>query len=155
MYQIYTDGSCRKTKVGGYGYIVVQDDKIIDRFVQRVENTTNQRMELSAILAAYQYYETNNIEEGYILSDSSYCLNCAFDKWYIKWEQNNFISAKGNAVLNRDLWEQIIPYYKSSKIILQKVPGHKNCYYNNFIDSLVTTISTSKTEDLTGQVLVI
>ena len=152
MYEIYTDGSCRgKTKTGGYGYIVVKDDEIIERFVKKELNTTNQRMELKALLAAYKYYEENNINQGTILSDSSYCLNCNFEKWYVKWEKNGFISSKGAKVLNKDLWEQIIPYFKNSSIQLKKVPGHKDCYYNNFIDSLVTTISSSRTDDLTNK----
>ncbi len=152
MYEIYTDGSCRsKTKTGGYGYIVVKDNKIIERFVKKELDTTNQRMEMKALLAAYQYFEENDIKEGTILSDSSYCLNCKFDKWYMKWEDNGFISSKGNQVLNRDLWEQIIPYFKKSPIKLKKVPGHQDCYYNNFIDSLVTSISSSRLQDLTGQ----
>lgn len=149
---IYTDGSCRgKTKTGGYGYIVVKDGEIIERFVKKELNTTNQRMELKALLSAYKYYEENNINQGTILSDSSYCLNCNFEKWYVKWEKNGFISSKGAKVLNKDLWEQIIPYFKNSSIQLKKVPGHKDCYYNNFIDSLVTTISSSRTDDLTNK----
>ena len=56
MYEIYTDGSCSKNKTGGYGYIVVKNNEIIDRFVRRVNNTTNQRMELTAIIAAYKYF---------------------------------------------------------------------------------------------------
>ena len=150
--EIYTDGSCRRTKIGGYGYIVVIDNKIEYRFVRRVNNTTNQRMELMALISAYKYCEKNNIIDATILSDSSYCLNCAFDKWYVRWEKNGFISSKGNKVLNQDLWEQLIPFFKTSQIKLQKVPGHKDCYYNNFIDSLVTTISNNKTQDLTGQI---
>lgn len=94
MYEIYTDGSCARNKIGGYGYIVVKDNEIIDKFVRRVNNTTNQRMELTAILAAYKYFEKNNIHEGKILSDSSYCLNCFFEKWYIRWEKNGYKSAK-------------------------------------------------------------
>lgn len=150
--EIYTDGSCRRTKIGGYGYIVIIDNKIEYRFVRRVNNTTNQRMELMALISAYKYCEKNNIIDATILSDSSYCLNCAFDKWYVRWEKNGFISSKGNKVLNQDLWEQLIPFFKTSQIKLQKVPGHKDCYYNNFIDSLVTTISNNKTQDLTGQI---
>lgn len=149
---IYTDGSCRRnTKTGAYGFIVVKDEEIIERFVKKVENTTNQRMEMCAILSAYEYCEKNNITKGQILSDSSYCLNCALEKWYIKWENNGFISSKGNNVKNKDLWEKIIPFYKKSSIILKKVPGHRDCYFNNFIDSLVVTMSSSKTEDLTGK----
>ena len=153
--EIYTDGSCKgngkENANGGCGYIVVKNGEIIDRFVKRVENTTNQRMELEALILAYEYCKINNIIDAIILSDSSYCLNCALDKWYIRWEKNGFTSSKGNKVKNQDLWEKLIPFFKEDKIKLKKVQGHSNCYFNNFIDSLVTTISSSKTQDLTGK----
>lgn len=148
---LYTDGSCKKTKIGGYGYIVVEDNEIIDTFVRREKETTNQRMELMALLSAYEYCEKNSIIDGTILSDSSYCLNCAFDKWYIRWEKNGFISTSGNPVANKDLWEKLIPFFKTSPILLKKVPGHQDCYFNNVIDSLVTTISNNIIKDLTGE----
>lgn len=151
MYEIYTDGSCSKNKTGGYGYIVVKNNEIIDRFARRVNNTTNQRMELTAIIAAYKYFEKNNITQGKILSDSSYCLNCFFEKWYIRWEKNGYKSAKNNDVKNQDLWRLLIPYYKNSKIELEKVKGHSDCLYNNIIDSLVTTISNTLVDDLTNK----
>lgn len=151
MYEVYTDGSCRANKTGGYGFIVVHNNEIVERYVYKEENTTNQRMELKALLEAYRYCKDNNITHGKILSDSAYCLNCAFQKWYVKWEKNNYISTKGNEVKNKDLWEELIPFFKEGIIELVKVEGHSNNYYNNFIDSLVTTISSPRTEDLQGQ----
>ena len=148
MIKIYTDGSCRRTGIGGYGYIVVEDDNILARFVRREKDTTNQRMELKALIEAYRYCKNNNIIDGEIHSDSAYCLNCAFEKWYINWEKNNFISSKGNKVKNQDLWIELIPFFKESAIKLVKVKGHSTNFYNNVIDSLVTTISNSATEDL-------
>lgn len=152
MYKVYTDGSCRRDGTGGYGFIVVNEKKeIIYRFVKKELNTTNQRMELRALIAACEYCEQNKINAK-IFSDSAYCLNCYFDKWYVNWEKNGFRSSKGNAVKNSELWKKLIPHFKNNKYIeLIKVKGHDTNFYNNFIDSLVTTISSSKTVDLTGQ----
>ena len=151
MFEVYTDGSCRRTGTGGYGYIVVKDGNIIERFVRREENTTNQRMELKALIEAYKYCRNNDIANAEIYSDSAYCLNCAFDKWYVNWEKNNFISTKGNKVKNQDLWIELIPFFKESPVKLIKVKGHDTNFYNNVIDSLVTTISNSATEDLSNK----
>ena len=81
MFEVYTDGSCRRTGTGGYGYIVVKDGNIIERFVRREENTTNQRMELKALIEAYKYCRNNDIANAEIYSDSAYFLNCAFELW--------------------------------------------------------------------------
>lgn len=151
MYEIYTDGSCRRTRVGGYGFIVVKDAQVTHRFVAKEEDTTNQRMELLALISAYEFCQDNQIINGKIYSDSAYCLNCAFDCWYDKWEKNGFKSTKGNLVKNKDLWERLIPFFKNSPIELVKVTGHSDNHYNNFIDSLVSTISSSRTDDLTNK----
>lgn len=151
MKEIYTDGSTRRNGNGGYGFIVIEDEIIIDRFVYKEFNTTNQRCELLALISACKYCKDNKIIDVIIFSDSAYCLNANFEKWYINWEKNGWLNSKKNPVKNRDLWEELIPFYKENLFIFKKVKGHTNSYYNNFIDSLVTTISSEKTQDLTGK----
>lgn len=151
MYEIYTDGSTRKTKKGGYGFIVIEDEEIIDRVIFKEENTTNQRCELLALISACNYCKEKKLEKVIIFSDSAYCLNAKEQKWYVNWEKNGWKNSKKEPVKNRDLWEQLIPFFKEEAFIFKKVEGHSNFYYNNFIDSLVTTISSDKTKDLTGE----
>ena len=155
---IYCDGSARGNgkddALGGYGFIVVDIDnnQILERYVEREENTTNQRCELLAILSACRYVEENNLKDFIIYTDSSYCYNAWKDKWYIRWEKNNkWLTSKGEPVKNSDLWKQLLPYYKNSIYTLEKVKGHDTNYYNNFIDSLVSTISKKDIHYICGQ----
>lgn len=151
IYKLFTDGSTRQSGLGGYGFIVVKNEEVIDTFIRREENTTNQRCELLALVSACNYIKRNNIQQAILYSDSAYCLNAHYDKWYVNWEKNGWINSKKQPVKNRDLWEQLIPFYKENKIIFEKVSGHSDCYFNNYIDSLVVTISNGKTDDLTNK----
>ena len=147
-YLIYCDGSTRangqENAVGGFGFIVVDPstDIIIERFVRREENTTNQRCELLALISACRYIEQNGLKSVTICTDSSYCYNAWKDKWYIRWEKDGkWLTSKGTPVKNSDLWKQLLPYYKNENYFFEKVKGHSTNYHNNFIDSLVTTVS--------------
>lgn len=156
MISIYTDGSCRHNgsdnNIGAYGFIAInENNEIIERFVQREYNTTNQRCEILALISAYEYLYFNNIQEGLIYTDSAYCANSCNDKWYIRWEKNGFKSAKGNSVLNQDLWKIIIPYFKNENFKIIKVAGHSDNFYNNIIDSLVTSASDSRIDYIKDQ----
>lgn len=158
VYQIYCDGSTRgngkENAVGGYGFIVVntETNKIIERFVMRELETTNQRCEMLAILSACKYIETQKITEFIIYTDSAYCFNAWKDKWYVRWEKDNkWLTSKGEPVKNQDLWKKLLPYYKNPSYCFEKVKGHDINYYNNFIDSLVATISKSDINYIQGQ----
>lgn len=157
-FKIYCDGSARNNgyedAIGGYGYIVVDSatDSIVARFVEREKNTTNQRCELLAILSACSYVEENELSDFVIYTDSAYCFNAWRDKWYVRWEKNNrWLTSKGEPVKNSDLWKRLVPYYKNTTFKFEKVKGHDTNYYNNFIDSLVTTISKKDINYLQGQ----
>ena len=157
-FTIYCDGSARNNgmtnAVGGYGYIVVnsQLNKIIERYVMREVDTTNQRCEMLAILSACEYVEKQSDDEFIICTDSAYCFNAWKDKWYIRWEKNNkWVTSKGESVKNQDLWKRLLPYYKNPRYHFEKVKGHDTNYYNNFIDSLVSTISRADINYIQGQ----
>jgi ribonuclease HI len=141
--EIYTDGSCRKNGNGAYGILILENGHPTYNEVHCESNTTNQRMEMKAIILAYNYIRDKNGIDATIYSDSAYCLNCAKDKWYERWEKNDYFTAKKTPVLNQDLWEQLVPYFKSSSARLVKVPGHQNCKYNNQIDKMVQDASAN------------
>lgn len=74
MYTVYTDGSYQNCiKSGGYAAIIVKDNKIIKKLYQGYKDTTNNRMELMAVLATLQYFEEPQDLEIY--SDSQYVIS--------------------------------------------------------------------------------
>ena len=139
--EIYTDGSCKKlgakATFGGWAYIVVKDGIEIYSAQGSEKNTTNQRMELTAIYKALQYIskERRKNEKVIIYSDSAYAINCYEQKWYDKWLANGWCNAKGDSVANQDLWSEIIPFYDSFWYEFQKVKGHADSYWNIICDS--------------------
>ncbi len=125
---IYTDGACsgnqNKENVGGYGAILEYGPHKKELCGGEI-NTTNNRMEMKALLEALKLLKSNE-HEIHIFSDSSYLMNCFREKWYVKWEKNNWISSKKNPVENQDLWEQLIVYVKEYKMRFFRVKGHVN-----------------------------
>ena len=150
MISIYTDGSCRdngkKGAIGAWGYIIIDNDIIVRCAAESVEDTTNQIMELTAALqcckAAEELY--SSFTDICIYSDSAYLINCINDKWYEKWEHNGWTTSKKQAVINPDLWKELIPFFEKANFHFKKVKGHANNRWNNEIDQMVQRISASK-----------
>lgn len=137
--KIYTDGGySRKSELGKWAYIVTKDEEEIDRLVTLEEDSTSNRMELTALLGALEY-AANNPENSYtILSDSQYAVN-GFNLWLGTWAKNNWTKAGGIDVKNSDLWEKIFYYYELNTPVIDVVwvRGHNGNKFNELVDSLV------------------
>lgn len=140
MKQIYTDGSCLGNPgPGSWAAIVVEDDKIIEVIQSEVvKNTTNNRMEMSAILWAKECYGSAWINTPTIYTDSSYALN-SFTTWIKSWKNNGWVRSNGAPLENLDL----IKMYDKLESLgfqadIQKVKGHANDKWNNLADKLAT-----------------
>lgn len=103
--------------------------------------TTNQRMELTAALRGLEAVSPIlKFEDKVILrTDSAYLCNCAKNKWYLSWERNGWKNSKKEPVANQDLWEKIIPFLKNPQIEIEKVKGHSNDYWNEYVDDLAVS----------------
>ena len=138
--KLYTDGACSsKTLRGGYAVILEEPNneyKVIACAGE--EDTTNNRMELKAVLAALEYVQRCHVCAT-IYTDSAYIANCFKDKWYVKWELNGWKTSTKEPVKNKDLWEDILQVYNtinmSSGVTIEKVTGHSNNKYNNLADT--------------------
>ena len=140
MIDFYTDGSATKTR-SGWGVIVLHNGEEVARLHGTEPNATNQRMELRAALEALKFWSDYEPSEVCTIhSDSAYFCNCYFDKWYINWENNNWINSKKEPVANRDLWELLIPYFKNNYVHIDKVKGHSGHTYNELADKLATGV---------------
>jgi ribonuclease HI len=134
MRRIHTDGACRGNPgPGGWAWA-----SGIDAFASgAVSHTTNQRMEVVAVIEALRENSEGPIE---IVSDSSYVVKCFNDKWYVGWLRRGWKNSSGQPVANRDLWEQLIPLALDSgrAITFSWVKGHSGDAMNDFVDSLAT-----------------
>ena len=140
--EIYTDGSLKKLgnkTFGAWGFIVVQDGKEIYEASGSEYDTTNQRMELEAIVQALNYIiSIRRINERVIIySDSAYAINCYLQDWYVKWMSNGWLNAKKEPVANQDQWQKIVPYFDNFWYSFSKVPAHSDNTWNNRCDKIV------------------
>lgn len=139
----YTDGAySSKTKCGGFACIVIENDELIGEFTGSAKETTNNRMEMEAFLAALKVaneIQTTNTEFN-IFSDSAYITNCFYDQWYLRWQLNGWKASDKQPVKNRELWEEIIEQYKLAcrhlKVNIYKVKGHNGNFWNEYVDQL-------------------
>lgn len=125
---IFTDGACsgnqNETNIGGYGAILQYGDHKKELYGGEI-NTTNNRMEMLALLEALKALKEENLEV-HVFSDSSYLMNCFRERWYEKWQKNNWMSSKKTPVENKDLWEPLLSFLNRQKLNFYRVKGHVN-----------------------------
>lgn len=120
---IYTDGSCLKNPggAGGWAFVLLEGD--IEWHISGGEkSTTNNRMELSAVIEALKFVSKNDVSSFTIYSDSKYVINCA---------DGTFKRKK-----NIDLWDIFDIESKSKQIKWEWVKGHNGDKYNEIVDKL-------------------
>ena len=147
MFKIFTDGSCknngRDDAVGGWAYVILdENDNIIKEDSAAQYNTTNNRMEMTAVIESVlellSYlneveYKDHKVE---IYTDSAYIHSCIKDKWYKSWIRNGWKSSTKQSVKNKDLWEVLIRFFEDEQFSFYKVKGHSTSQWNNYVDEL-------------------
>ena len=134
---IYTDGACSGNPgPGGWGAVLICDD-IKKEISGAKEKTTNNIMEMTAVLEALRLlkYECN----VKIYSDSAYVVNAFNQGWIYNWKKNNWKTANKEPVKNRELWEELYELTKKHKTEFIKVKGHSDNELNNRCDFLATS----------------
>lgn len=136
---IYTDGSARGNPgPGGYGVILLSG-KYKRELSQGYRLTTNNRMELMAVIAALEALKKNDLEIV-IYSDSNYVVKAITEGWLNKWIKTNF---KGG-IKNKDLWLRYFQLQKNHRIHFKWVKGHAENFMNNRCDQLATEAADGK-----------
>ncbi len=131
---IYTDGACSYNPgPGGWGAVLLYkgNEKRISGYEPE---TTNNRMELTAVLEAIKA-----IKEPCSLvihTDSAYIHNAFTQKWIDKWLANGWKNASKQPVENQDLWKAILKASAEHQVTYKKVKGHATDKYNNICDEL-------------------
>ncbi|MEO8819349.1 MAG: ribonuclease HI [Ginsengibacter sp.] len=137
--QIYTDGSSRGNPGhGGYGAILIWG-KIQKELSQGYRLTTNNRMELMAVIAALEALKKTDLELV-IYSDSNYVVKAVMQHWLDKWIKTNF---KGG-IKNKDLWLRYYDLSKKYSINFNWVKGHADNPMNNRCDELATVAADGR-----------
>ena len=132
MYEIYTDGSCLGNPGRG-GWGVVSDQF---RLSGKQTDTTNNVMEMTAILKALEECLTRDIQEVCIFTDSQYVKN-GIGSWIINWKKNDWITSTGTPVKNKELWIAIDQVRnKLNKVNWKWVKAHNGDPKNEEVDKL-------------------
>lgn len=119
---IFTDGASKGNPgPGGWG-AVVQDDGLITELGGGEDETTNNRMELTAALHALGCVK-DSAKNITVFTDSSYLIN-GITKWIFGWEKNNWKTKARADVLNVDLWKELRGAMGDKNIMWRYVPGH-------------------------------
>lgn len=126
--RIYTDGGCSGNQndenIGGWGAILEFGEHTKELYGGEI-NTTNNRMEMTALLKAFEAIKKDN-QTVEVFSDSGYLMDCFRDKWYENWLKNGWKTSSKKPVENKDLWEVLLPYINNHNITFYRVKGHVN-----------------------------
>jgi ribonuclease HI len=131
--RIYTDGACsgnqNETNIGGWGAVLEYGDVQKELHGGDI-NTTNNKMELTAVIEALSALKKNN-QTIQIFSDSSYVMDCFRKKWYVTWQKNGWMTSKKTPVENRELWERLIELVSAHSVSFYRVKGHVDLDHPN------------------------
>jgi|TARA_B110000902_G_scaffold163014_1_gene186506 ribonuclease HI len=132
MYEVYTDGSCLGNPGRG-GWGVVGDDF---KLSGKQSDTTNNAMEMTAVLKALEECLNRDIQEVCIFTDSQYVKN-GISAWIINWKKNNWVTSTGTPVKNKELWIAIDEVRNKLKLVNWKwVKAHNGDLKNEEVDKL-------------------
>ena len=134
---IYTDGACSGNPgKGGYGGIYIKPNGEAEEFSGGEDETTNNRMELMAVIVGLEKTAENAKVKVY--SDSAYVVNAFNQNWLTNWKRNGWRTAGGSEVLNADLWKELSAIVSARDVEFIKVKGHSDNILNNRCDQLAT-----------------
>ena len=130
MIKIYTDGSCLKNPGKGGWAAIINNDGDIKKVSGGEKNTTNNRMELLAVIVALEMIKQPN-NDVMIFSDSKYVIDSVEKKWVFGWQKKGFKGKK-----NVDLWQRFLKIYPSQNVKFTWVKGHAGNLLNERVDAL-------------------
>jgi len=127
---IYTDGACSGNPgKGGWAAVIIEDEN--EKTISGSEMlTTNNRMELLAVINALK--EVSSVEID-IYTDSKYVKN-GIESWIKNWKMNGWMTAAKQPVKNKDLWLELDTLVTKKEIEWKWVKGHSNDHYNTIVD---------------------
>ena len=139
---VYTDGACRGNPgPGGWAWAVPGGP-----YASGADpRTTNQRMEITAVLEALRTLVPEDPARVDVVSDSTYVVKCFTDRWWEGWLKRDWKNSQRKPVANRDLWEPLLDLARSSapEVTFRWVKGHSGDRWNDRVDELATLAADS------------
>ena len=134
LIEIYTDGACSGNPgPGGWGAVLRYNGR--EKEISGGEaQTTNNRMELTAVIAALECLKEPCTVELY--SDSKYVIDALSKGWAVSWRKKGWIKSDKKPALNVDLWERLLKLTEAHEMHYHWVKGHADNEYNNRCDAL-------------------
>ena len=131
---IYTDGACSGNPgPGGWGAILMYKGAKKE-ISGAMKNTTNNIMEITAVLEALKCLKVESDVQVY--SDSAYVVNAFKQGWIYNWIKKDWKTAGGESVKNKELWQELYALTKKHTVEFIKVKGHSDNEFNNRCDEM-------------------
>jgi len=136
-----TDGACSGNPgPGGWGGLIIFEDNSELEIGGSEQNTTNNRMELTAAIKTLEKLKTYKLKENFKLrTDSKYVIE-GYTKWIINWKRNGWKTSSGKSVQNLDLWQKI-DQLRINGLVMEYVKGHSGAKQNDRVDKIATNYS--------------
>lgn len=134
---VFTDGSCEGNPgPGGWGFVWVEQNRIVQQHSGFAPDTTNNRMELTALIEACRALPEDTALSLY--SDSQLCVN-TINQWAAGWERRGW-KRKGGPIANLDLVQQLWALTRARpRMKLQWIRAHDGARWNEYADALASS----------------
>lgn len=131
---VYTDGACKHNPgPGGWGSVIVYKN-IEKELSGGAADTTNNRMELTAVISALEALKEPC--DVTLTSDSKYVIDSIEKGWVYGWKQRGWVKSDKSPALNPDLWDRLLGLLEVHKVNFVWVKGHAGHPYNERCDTL-------------------
>lgn len=134
---IHTDGGCdgKKGGVGAWAFVAHFPDGLVIEETSGMMETTNNRMEMMAVIKALEAIEIGRPLR--LISDSEYVVK-GINSWCRNWVRNGWKNSQGKPVVNQDLWRHLLMLYQLHDVRLEWTKGHAGNAHNERADMLCT-----------------
>lgn len=142
IYEVYTDGACSNNPgPGGWGFALIKDRTVIRSSSGYVQHTTNNQMEMTAVIKALSHFKSQS--SIHLFTDSNYVIQ-GINSWIHNWLKRDWKTASNKPVKNVELWKQIDKLNKFHDVKWNWVKGHSGNFGNEIADKLATEAITNK-----------
>ncbi len=135
--KVYTDGACKGNPgKGGWGFAIIDNNSPIICYYGGNESTTNNKMEITALIESIKELNKHNTEYFInLFTDSQYLIN-GCTKWIHGWSKSDWGANKSTTLKNIELWKEYYSLSRGKKIFFHWVKGHSGNIYNDLADKL-------------------